>query len=320
MANFKGRPPFTASSVPHTAVAGPTLATVLSLALSACGSQAAAEDPSDGRPTVLATFTVIADMAENVAGDAVNVQSLTGPGTEIHTYEPTPEDLARASQAELILANGLGLEAWLERFTDRLDAPTATVSEGIDPLPIASGDYAGQDNPHAWMSPGHAEIYVDNIRTQLSDLAPDHAEEFAANAEAYTEEIREIAVAMHDDLDALPEAQRALVTCEGAFTYLARDAGLEEMYLWPVNAEEEPTPGRIAEVVEFVRDNEVPAVFCESTVNDGPQRQVAAETGAEFAEVLYVDSLSPSDGPVPTYLDLLRHDAEAIAAGLGGSR
>lgn len=306
MANFKGRVP--------------CIAAVLPLALSACGSGAAAEEPADGRPTVLATFTVIADMAENVAGDVVRVESLTGPGAEIHTYEPTPEDLARASEAELILANGLGLEAWLDRFTDRLDAPTAAVTEGLDPLPIASGDYAGEANPHAWMSPHHAGVYVDNIRAALSDLAPDHAGEFAANAEAYTGEIREIAAAMHEDLDALPEAQRALVTCEGAFTYLARDVGLHEMYLWPVNAEEEPAPGRIAEVVEFVRDNEVPAVFCESTVNDGPQRQVAAETGAEFAEVLYVDSLSAPDGPVPTYLDLLRHDAEAIAAGLGGSR
>jgi manganese transport system substrate-binding protein len=306
MANFKGRIAF--------------IAAVLPLALTACGAGAASEAPPDGRPTVLATFTVIADMAENVAGDAVRVESLTGPGAEIHTYEPTPEDLARASEAELILTNGLGLEAWLDRFTERLDAPTATVSEGIDPLPIASGDHEGEANPHAWMSPDHAEVYVDNIRAALSDLAPDHAEEFSANAEAYTGAIQQIATSMHDDLDALPEAQRALVTCEGAFSYLASDAGLEEMYLWPVNAEEEPAPARIAEVVEFVRDNEVPAVFCESTVSDGPQRQVAAETGADFAEVLYVDSLSPPGGPVPTYLDLLRHDTEAITAGLGGSR
>lgn len=297
---------------------GVVLCGVLPLGLSACAAGSAAEEPADGRPTVLATFTVIADMTENVAGEAVEVESLTRPGAEIHYYEPTPEDLARASEADLVLANGLGLEAWFERFIARVDAPTATVSDGVETLPVTAGDYEGEANPHAWMSPDDAELYVANIRDALTDLAPEHAEEFADNAERYTAEIRDIGERTHEDLGSLPESRRALVTCEGAFSYLARDAGLQEMYLWPVNAEEEPSPGRIAEVVEFVREQEVPAVFCETTVNDGPQRQVAAETGARLGDDLYVDSLSPPDGPVPTYLDLLRHDTEAIVDGLAG--
>lgn len=284
--------------------------------LAGCAADAAT-DTDD--PTVLATFTVLADMARAVAGDAVTVESLTPPGTQIHVYEPTPDDLVRGSQAEVVLANGLGLEAWLEQFTDQIDAPTVTVSDGVEPIPIASGDYEGQANPHAWMSTAEAEIYVDNIRAALTEVAPGHAEEFTANAEAYTAEIHGIGAETRDALDALPEHQRSLVTCEGAFSYLARDAGLTERYLWPVNAEAEPTPTQVAAVVEFVGDSEVPAVFCESTVDDGAQRQVAREAGAELAGPLYVDSLSGPDGPVPTYLDLLRHDTDTIVAALGGT-
>ncbi|QVQ54608.1 metal ABC transporter substrate-binding protein [Spiractinospora alimapuensis] len=288
------------------------------LTLVATGCATTAAQDTDAAPTVLTTFTVLADMTENVAGDHVQVESLTRPGAEIHTYEPTPRDMVRASDADLILDNGMGLEAWFTQFTDQVDAPSVTVSQGVEPIAITAGGYAGQDNPHAWMSPDNATIYVENIRAALTDLAPEHAEDFAANAEAYTEEINAIGADTQDALGALPETERALVTCEGAFSYLARDADLEERYLWPVNAEQEATPTQVAEVVDFVSDNAVPAVFCESTVNASTQEQVAAEAGADFGGTLYVDSLSEPDGPVPTYQDLLRHNADTIVAGLTG--
>ncbi|WP_156184645.1 metal ABC transporter substrate-binding protein [Allosalinactinospora lopnorensis] len=272
----------------------------------------------DGPPKALTTFTVLADMARNVAGDEIEVESLTRPGAEIHSYEPTPDDLVRGQDADLILDNGLGLEAWFAQFTERIDAPTATLSDGVETIPISSGDYEGQANPHAWMSPRNARIYTDNIRDALSDLDPANAETYEANAEEYKAEIAEIGEFLDTELGRLPRDQRALVTCEGAFSYLARDAELQESYLWPVNADSEGTPRQIASVVEFVEDNDVPTVFCESTVNDGAQRQVAKESGADMGGELYVDSLSEADGPVPSYLDLLRYDAETIVAGLTG--
>ncbi|WP_017537679.1 metal ABC transporter substrate-binding protein [Nocardiopsis halophila] len=287
------------------------------LSAAAC-SAAPADDGGDGRPKVLTTFTVMADMARNVAGDHLEVASVTRPGAEIHGYEPTPEDLVRAQDADLILDNGLGLEAWFSQFTDRIDAPTATLTEGVETIPIAAGEYEGRANPHAWMSPDNAAVYIANIRDALSELDPGHAEDYAANAEAYTAEVAEVGDYLETELNALPEGARALVTCEGAFSYLARDTGLREKYLWPVNADSQGTPRQIASAVEFVRDNEVPAVFCETTVNDKAQRQVAQESGARFAGDLYVDSLSEPDGPVPTYLDLLRHDARTIVEGLTG--
>ncbi|GAA4619408.1 metal ABC transporter substrate-binding protein [Saccharopolyspora hordei] len=282
----------------------------------ACGT--GVSQPDDGRKRVVTTFTVLADMARNVAGDAVVVESLTKPGAEIHEYEPTPSDMLKAAKADLVLDNGLGLERWFAKFVERSEADHVTLTHGVETVPIRGGEQRGAANPHAWMSPRTAMTYVANIRDAFVRLDPAHAETFRANAEAYQRRLAEIDQHLREELASLPPEHRALVTCEGAFSYLARDAGLREAYLWPVNSDAEGTPQQIRATTQFVRENGVPAVFCESTVNDEAQRQVARETGARLGEVLYVDSLSGPDGPVPTYLDLLRHDAEAIVAGLRG--
>lgn len=271
-----------------------------------------------GRPVVLTTFTVLADIAQNVAGDRLIVESITKVGAEIHGYQPTPGDIRRAAEAQLIVDNGLNLEAWFGQFVADLEVPRAVVSDGIEPIDIAGDAYDGTPNPHAWMSPSNVEIYLDNLVDAFTDLDPDGAESFTANAAAYTEELRELRTELDAAVTALPPNQRALVTCEGAFSYLARDAGLTERYIWPVNAEQQATPRRVAATIDFVRANQVPGVFCESTVSDAPMQQVVGATDADFGGVLYVDSLSDEDGPVPTYLDLMRHDIDVIVAGLTG--
>lgn len=290
-------------------------------ALAGCARAVGDEDPDlagDGRPLVLTTFTVLADMARNVAGDHLRVESITKAGAEIHGYEPTPGDLRTAEQAELILDNGLGLESWFEKFVERVPAPHAVVSEGVEPVFIRADAYAGKANPHAWMSPVVAESYVDNIARAFVTLDPEHENDYLRNAETYKTELRAVGARLRADLDTLPPNQRALVSCEGAFSYLARDFGLQEAYLWPVNAEQEGTPKQVVAAIDFVKDNEVPAVFCESTVSDKAQRQVAEDTGARFGGKLFVDSLSEEGGPVPTYLDLLTYDAHTITDGLLG--
>lgn len=292
------------------------------LLLAGCASSNAEEDgagPSDERPLVLTTFTVVADIAQHVAGDHLRVESIIPIGAEVHSYEPTPGDLRTATEAQLVLDNGLGLELWFEQFIADVEAPRVVVTEGVEPIDIASDAYAGRPNPHAWMSPRNVQIYVDNIAEAFSDLDPDHAPDYAQNAAAYNDELDQVHTELVDHLDQLPDHQRALVTCEGAFSYLARDAGLTEQYLWPVNAESEATPQRIARTIAFVEEHQVPAVFCESTVSDAAMQQVVEATDAEFGGVLYVDSLTGEDGPVPTYLDLIRHDVGTIMAALGGS-
>lgn len=295
---------------------------LLVVGLTACGS---GEDraSADGRPLVLTTFTVIADMAREVGGDRVQIASITKPGAEVHGYEPTPSDLKAAARADLVLENGLGLERWFEQFIDRARTSSATLTDGITPIAIGSGsdgkdsEYTGKPNPHAWMSVDNAAIYVENIRKALTDLDPDGAAFYRRRADDYAARLQTVGRSVRKALTALPREHRALVTCEGAFSYLARDFDLDEAFLWPVNAEQEGTPKQIAATVGFVRERQVPGIFCESTVNHKAQEQVARESGSRLAGTLYVDSLSRAGGPVPTYLDLLRRDAETIVAGLG---
>lgn len=269
------------------------------------------------RLKVVTTFTILSDIAQNVAGKHADVVSITKPGAEIHGYQPTPQDIVRASGADLILWNGLNLERWFEQFVANLgDMPSATLSDGIAPISIAEGDYEGLANPHAWMGLENAMVYVDNISDALATNDPDHADAYRANAERYKQQITETIAPLRDRIAAIPEDRRWLVTCEGAFSYLARDFGMKELYLWPINADQTGTPQQVRKVIDAVRENDIPAVFCESTVSSAPAEQVARETGSTFGGVLYVDSLSGPDGPVPTYLDLLRTDAETIADGL----
>lgn len=295
------------------AVRSVVVCAALVLGLAGCGY-----DDGDDRPTVLTTFTVLADVGQNIAGDRLRVESLTKPGAEIHGYEPTPSDLRRAARADLLVSNGLNLEAWFQQFVDDLDVPRVVASDGVVPIGIAAGADAGKPNPHAWMSPRNVAIYVDNLVAGFTRLDPAGAEYFRANGDAYQQQLG----GAHDELvgalTQLPENQRALVTCEGAFSYLARDAGLTERYIWPVNAERQATPQQVAATIDFVRASGVPAVFCESTVSDKPMQQVVSATDARYGGALYVDSLSTAGGPVPTYLDLIGHDVRTIVAGLTG--
>ncbi|GAA5104928.1 iron/manganese ABC transporter substrate-binding protein YfeA [Orbus sasakiae] len=265
---------------------------------------------------VITTFTIIQDIAQNVAGDAAIVESITIPGAEIHEYEPTPKDLVRAQSADLVLWNGLNLERWFERFfQDIKNVPSVVVTEGIVPMPIREGSYKGNPNPHAWMSPSEGLIYVENIRKALVKYDPQNADIYNQNAANYVKKIQAMDRPLREKLAKIPEEKRWLVTSEGAFSYLARDYDFKEAYLWPINAEQQGTPKQVKAVIDLVRANNIPVIFSESTISDKPAIQVSRETGIKYGGVLYVDSLSQQDGPVPTYLDLLNVTVETIAKG-----
>jgi len=265
----------------------------------------------------ITTFTIIADMAKNVAGDAAVVESITKPGAEIHEYQPTPGDIRRAQGANLILTNGLNLELWFAKFYQHLKGvPEVVVTKGIAPTGITEGPYNGKPNPHAWMSPQNALIYVDNIRDAFVKYDPQNAEVYKRNAQDYKEKIRQTIQPLRDELAKIPADKRWLVTSEGAFSYLARDFDLKELYLWPINADQQGTPQQVRKVIDTIREHNIPAIFSESTISDKPARQAARESGAHYGGVLYVDSLSAADGPVPTYLELLRVTTSTIANGI----
>jgi len=269
------------------------------------------------RLKVVTTFTIIADMAANVAGDSADVVSITKPGSEIHNYQPTPKDIVRAHGAGLILWNGLNLEQWFEKFLANLSGvPSAVISDGVQPMSIVEGPYSGKPNPHAWMSPTDALTYVDNIARAMAEQDPENAAAYKANAENYKTEITARIAPIRETLAAIPDNQRWLVTSEGAFSYLARDFNLKELFLWPVNADQQGTPQQVRHVIDAVRANNIKAVFSESTISPAAAKQVARETGARYGGVLYVDSLSGPEGPVRTYLDLLSATTQTIAKGL----
>ncbi len=277
--------------------------------------------PEGGKLKVVTTFTVLQDIAQNVAGDKADVVSITKPGAEIHDYQPTPLDIVKAQDADLVLWNGFNLERWFEKFLQNVaHVPSVVLTEGIEPMGIREGPYTGKPNPHAWMSPANALVYVENIRKALAEHDPANAETYNRNAAAYTAKIKALDEPLRKRLAAIPESQRWLVTSEGAFSYLARDYGLKEAYLWPINADEQGTPKQVRKVIDLVREQDIPVVFSESTISDRAAKQVAKETGARYGGVLYVDSLSAADGPVPAYLDLLRVTVETIAKGFEHGR
>ncbi len=307
----------------HTGIIGLSIG----ISLSGCNistvppqNQAASTNTDPTKPAtkvVLATFTVLADMARNVAGDKAIIESITKPGAEIHGYQVTPSDLTRGQKANLILENGLNLERWADRFYNSLPkVPHITLSDGFQPISISADSYQGKPNPHAWMSPQNALIYVENIRKALVKLDPPNTTTYDANAKAYSQQIKSIDLRLKTAIATIPPDKRYIVSCEGAFSYIARDYGLKEVYIWAVNAEQQATPKQVEKVINIVKKNKIPAVFCESTVNNKAQLQVAKESGAKFAGVFYVDSLSPVDGPASTYLKLLEYNVNTLIKGL----
>ncbi|ODR95514.1 iron-binding protein [Methyloceanibacter stevinii] len=298
----------------------PAIVAVLGVSvLAGCGDQDSAPkgaDAGNDKFRVVTTFTVIQDIAQNVAGDAAVVDSITKPGAEIHDYQPTPGDIVKAQHADLVLWNGFNLERWFEKFFQNVkDVPSVVVSDGVEPMGITEGPYNGKPNPHAWMSPASALQYVENIRKALVEYDPKNAEIYNKNAAVYADKIKAMDAPLRKRLAAIPEDKRWLVTSEGAFAYLARDYDMREAYLWPINADQQGTPQQVRHVIELVKENGIPVVFSESTVSDRAAKQVAKESGASYGGVLYVDSLSNEGGPVPTYLDLLRVTVDTVAKG-----
>ncbi len=266
---------------------------------------------------VVTTFTVFADMARNVAQDRADIVSITRPGAEIHNYQPTPGDIRKAQGADLILWNGMNLELWFKKFFENLsDVPGILITEGIVPMSIGDGPYNGKPNPHAWMSPENGVIYVQNIARAFALYDPENADFYTENANVYITEIRQIAAPIQAEINLIDPSRRWLVTSEGAFSYLARDFGLKELFIWPINADQQGTPQQVRRVIDTIREFNIPAVFSESTVSANPAKTIANETEAVYGGVLYVDSLSNADGPVPTYLDLIKVTIETIAKGL----
>ena len=277
-----------------------------------CNSNVLSQD----KIKIVTTFTIIKDIAKNITGDKAIVESITKPGVEIHNYQPTPKDIVRVKDANVILWNGLNLEQWFSRFYSHIEnIRTVRVSKGIIPISIFDGEYTGKPNPHAWMSIKNAIIYANNILTILVEMDPKNSEFYSNNFRIYSDKLNKIRKDIRKKLEFIDRDKRFLVTSEGAFSYLAKDLNMQEIYIWPINSDRQGTPQQIRKVIDRVVKENILVIFSESTVSDKPAKQVASETNAIYGGVLYVDSLSKSNGIVPTYIDLIKITTKTIENG-----
>ncbi len=286
----------------------------IALSAAACGSPA----PSDASGTVevVASTTVFADLASQVAGSAADVTSLVPKGGEVHTFDPRPSDVERLAGAQLVVMNGVGLDDWLLKYVSASGADNATVlklGEDLDGVTYLKGE-DGETNPHIWMDVANARRYVERIRDSLSTLDPANADTYRVNAARYDQELKALDTTIRADIAALPIEQRKIIAFHDAFPYFAAAYGLEVVGTVVSSPGQDPSAANMARLVKVIRDEHVRAIFTEAQFNPELVQQIGDETGATVEGDLYDDTLG--DAPVDSYVGMLRWDADRVVAAL----
>lgn len=274
--------------------------------------------PGD-RPLVVASASIFADMAEVIAGPELEVRSIVPVGGDPHTFEPTPEAAELVANADLILVNGLTFEGWILELiaTSGSKAPVVVITEGIAPL--GSLSYANSADPHAWMSALNGQVYARNVYQALSEHYTAFADQFAFNFGIYLKQLQDLDRWIRDTIAVIPVQHRVLVTSHDAFQYYGREYGLRLEAILGTSTDADAQMADVARVVNLVKNNGLPALFVESTVNPRLIRQIAEDTGARIGGSLFSDSLGEKGGPGDTYLKMLRHNTRTIVGGLAST-
>ena len=282
---------------------------------------ASAQD-ADARVKVVATTSIIGDLARNVGGDRVEVATLVGPNADAHVYSPAPGDAKKIAAAAIVFVNGLGLEGWMTRLVGAAGskAPMVVVTNGIAPLRTPDADHPGRmlTDPHAWQSVADAKIYVANIRDGLAAVDPAGTAVYAANAQAYLGKLDDLEKRVTAAIAAIPAERRQIITTHDAFGYFGAAYGLRFIAPEGVSTDTEPSAKDVAKIITQIRQRKIPAVFLENVSDPRLIEQIARETGAKIGGKLYSDALSGPDGPAATYIDMMEHNVRELAAALGG--
>ncbi len=293
---------------------------LLGLTAVLAGCEAAELGGSGDLPRVLATTTMIAETAERLGNGCAHVDGLLPVGGDPHVYEPVPRDARLVAASDLVLYNGVGLEAWLDRLVQNAGGtrPIVVVTDGLEPI---YGHYEeGRDpDPHLWGDVARYRRYVTNIGEALADLAPDCGSEIERRAADYVAELDALDGWVRERVASIPEETRHLVTSHDAFQYYAEAYGLHVLGS-PIglSTDEQPSARTVARIVSDVRATGVPALFIETTVNPNVIYRIARETGTEVAGELYSDSLGEDGSGAETYVGMIVHNTRTIVRGLGG--
>jgi zinc/manganese transport system substrate-binding protein len=265
------------------------------------------------RLDVTASFSILGDFVQNVGGDRVRVNTLVGPGGDVHVYAPSPSDAQKIADSKLLVINGLGLEGWLPRLLQASGskAPIVTATKGIAPLKLRS-----DADPHAWQSVPNAKVYVANIRDALVAVDPPDASVFRSRADAYVAKLDALDREVRDAIARIPSSRRKAISTHDAFGYFATAYGVEFIAPIGVSTESEASARDIAGIITQIKTEKIPAVFLENIIDPRLIRRISAETGARVGGTLFSDSLTGEKGEAPTYIDMVRHNIKVLTSAL----
>jgi ABC-type Zn uptake system ZnuABC Zn-binding protein ZnuA len=298
---------------------------LLGLVMAACQPTSQVAQSSGAQPPlkVIAAETFLADIAQNVAGERVKVESLMPVGADPHTFEPTPEEVANVADSDVVIVNGAGLEVFLSKLLQNAGGQRAVLeaSAGLPARQVHEGEIADPEHagdPHFWLDPNNVIKYVENIRDGLSTADPEGAATYAANAQAYTAKLKELDRWISDRVKEVPAANRLLVTNHDNFGYFADRYGFKIIgtVVPGFSTDSEPSAQQLAALIDHIKAAGAPAIFLEKGTNPQLAEQVAKETGSTVVTDLYGDSLGGANGPAATYLDMMRFDVNTIVDAL----
>jgi zinc/manganese transport system substrate-binding protein len=270
----------------------------------------------DEKPTVVATFSILADITQRIGGDHVQVLTLVGPNGDAHVFEPGPKESAELAEARVLVANGLGFENWLERLEEAsgFKGMMVVASDGVTAL--EGNEELGPHDPHAFQDVSNAEIYATNIEKGLSKADPAHEADYKANADKLIADLATLDKEVKAQFAAVPQEKRRILTSHDAFAYFGKAYGIEFVSVQGVSTEAEPTTEDMAKIVRQARDGHLSAIFLENMADPRLAETVSKESGVRIGGELYADALSEPDGPAPDYLSLIRYNVKQLLAAM----
>ncbi|MBY3622362.1 metal ABC transporter substrate-binding protein [Acinetobacter sp. CUI P1] len=294
--------------------------TMFILLVTACSNVSEGEADHD-KLKIVATYSIIADMTENIVGEKAEVYSMVPIGTDPHMYDPLPKDTSKVSSADLVFYNGLNLETGKGWFQDLLEVTNKkdvafAVSDEVTPMYLTEKGKETQEDPHAWLDVQNAIKYVDIITKRVIEKDPDNKEFYLNNQSEYVKKLNELDQYAKEAVEKVPQEKRILVTSEGAFKYFSKAYGFESAFIWEINTDSQGTPEQMKNIINIIDENQVPALYLETSVNPKTMETISNETGVPIHSKIFTDSLAKKGEEGDTYIKMIKWNIDKVVEGL----